>query len=284
MIKRRFGRSGHESTVAIFGACALGFVPQDEADIAMQQVLDAGITHIDIAPSYGIAEDRIAHWIPDIREQFFLGCKTMERTKAGAKAEMLASMKRLQTDHFDLYQIHAVTNMDELDEATGTGSALEAMIDAREQGLISHIGITGHGVESPIVFLEALRRFDFDSILFPVNFVQYANPRYREAAEELIATCRQRDVGMMGIKHITRGPWGELEKTHNTWYQPFTEQEMIQRAVDFALSQGITGICTPCDVTILPDVIAACENFSPMPVDEQEALIANAASFTPLFS
>lgn len=284
MEKRRFGKTGHESTVAIFGACALGFVPQEEADIAMQQVIDAGINHIDIAPSYGIAEDRIAHWIPAIRDDFFLGCKTMERTKAGAKAEMLASMKRLQTDHFDLYQIHAITNMDELNEATGTGSALEAMIDAREKGLIEYIGITGHGIDSPVVFLEALRRFDFDSILFPVNFVQYGNPRYREAAQELIATCRKKDVGIMGIKHITRGPWGELEKTHNTWYQPFTDQEMIQKAVDFVLSQGVTGICTPCDVTILPAVIDACEKFMPMSDTEQETLITSAASYTPLFA
>lgn len=284
MITRRFGRSGHESTVAIFGACALGFFPQAEADIAMQQVLDAGVNHIDIAPSYGIAEDRISHWIPEIRDQFFLGCKTMERTKAGAKAEMRASLKRLQTDHFDLYQIHAVTNMDELDEATGTGSALEAMIDAREQGLITNIGITGHGIESPTVFLEALRRFDFDSILFPVNFVQFTNPRYREAAVELIASCQEKDVGIMGIKHITRGPWGEQKKTHNTWYQPFTDKEMIQKAVDFALSQGITGICTPCDVTILPDVIEACENFKPMSKEQQEAMITSAASYSPLFA
>ena len=284
MEKRQFGKTGHESTVAIFGACALGFVTQTEADVAMQQVIDAGINHIDIAPSYGVAEDRIAHWIPSIRNDFFLGCKTMERTKAGAKAEMQASLKRLQTDHFDLYQIHAVTNMDELDEATRTGSVLEALVDASEQGLITHIGITGHGAESPEVFLEALRRYDFDSILFPVNFVQFGNPRYYEAARELIATCQKKDVGMMGIKFITRGPWGNLEKTHNTWYQPFIELEMIQKAVDFALSQGITGLCTPCDVTILPAVIAACENFKPMPENEQQALLASATSYTPLFT
>jgi aryl-alcohol dehydrogenase-like predicted oxidoreductase len=284
MEKRCFGRSGHESTVAIFGACALGFVPQDEADAAMQQVLDAGINHIDIAPSYGNAEAQISHWIPSIRERFFLGCKTMDRTKAGAKAEMLASLNRLQTDYFDLYQIHAVTNMDELDEATGTGSALEAMIDAREEGLTRHIGITGHGIEAPKVFMEALRRYDFDSVLFPVNFVLYANPRYQEAAQELIAVCQQKRVGIMGIKYIARGPWGEQEKTHTTWYQPLTEGEIIQKAVNFALSQGITGICTPCDATILPDVIAACKDFTPMPEEEQEALIASAASYTPLFA
>ncbi|MDX9865996.1 MAG: aldo/keto reductase [Anaerolineaceae bacterium] len=284
MEKRRFGRTGHESTVAIFGACALRSAPQDEVDIAMQQVIDAGINHIDIAPSYGNAEAQISPWIPSIREDVFLGCKTMERTKAGAMKEMHESLKRLQTDHFDLYQIHAITNMNELDEATGTGSALEAMIDAREQGLIKYIGITGHGVESPTVFLEALRRFDFDSILFPVNFIQYGNPRYREAAQELIAECQRKDVGVMGIKYAARGPWGEQEKTHTMWYQPFTEKEIIQKSVDFALSQGVSGICTPCDITVMPVVVQACEHFTPMPANEQEALIASAASYTPLFT
>jgi aryl-alcohol dehydrogenase-like predicted oxidoreductase len=284
MEKRRFGRSEHESSMAIFGACALGFVTQKEADNAMQGVIDAGITHIDIAPTYGNAEDRIAHWIPEIRDQFFLGCKTMERSKKGAARAIRESLDRLRTDHFDLYQMHAITNMDELDEVTMTGGALEAIIDARDEGLTKHIGITGHGIDTPAVFIEALKRFNLDSVLFPVNFVLYANPKYRESAEKLIALCQQKDVGMMGIKHITRGPWGEKAKTHNTWYEPFIEKEMIKKAVDFALSQGITGICTPCDVKIMPDVIMACEHFYPMSKCEQEKLIASAPSYTPLFT
>lgn len=284
MEKRRFGRTGHESTVAIFGACALGFVSQAEADVAMQQVIDAGITHIDIAPSYGNAEERISPWIPGSRDDFFLGCKTGERTKEGAAREMRESLERMNASSFDLYQFHAVTCMDDLDEVTRKGGALEAVVDARDEGLTKYIGITGHGIEAPTVFIEALKRFDLDSVLFPVNFVLYANPKYRESAEELIALCQQKDVGMMGIKHITRGPWGEKAKTHNTWYEPFTEKEMIQKAVDFALSQGITGICTPCDVTVTPDVIEACANFTPMSASEQEELIASASSYTSLFT
>ena len=283
MEKRRFGRSGHESTVAIFGACALGFVSQAEADVAMQHVIDSGITHIDIAPSYGNAEDQIGHWIPSIRDQFFLGCKTMERSKEGAAREMRESLKKLQTDQFDLYQFHSVTCMDDLNDVTRKGGALEAVVAARDEGLTKYIGITGHGIEAPAVFLEALRRFDLDSVLFPVNFVLYGNPKYREAAKDLIAACQQKDVGMMGIKHITRGPWGDKAKTHNTWYEPFTEKEMIQKAVDFALSQGITGICTPCDVTITPDVIEACANFTPMAESEQESFIASGSMYTSLF-
>jgi len=283
MEKRRFGRTGHDSTIAIFGACALGFYSQERADVAMQQVIDAGVTHIDIAPSYGNAEERISPWMPRIRDDFFLGCKTMERTAEGARREMQESLSRLQTDHFDLYQIHAITSQDELDQATKSGGALDAMIAAREKGLTKYIGITGHGIDAPKLFLEALRRFDFDSVLFPLNFVLYGIPKYRQAAEELIEACQQKDVGMMGIKHITRGPWGDKTKTYNTWYEPFTEDEMIQQAVDFALSQGITGICTPCDVDLLPRVLQACQQFNPMSKEEQANLVATGAQYQSLF-
>ena len=202
MEKRRFGRSGHMSTVAIFGAAALWEIEQKDADKVMEMVIEAGINHIDVAPSYGQAEIRIGPWMPRERERFFLGCKTMERTKDGAWNEMQESLKRLQTEHFDLYQLHAITTMDELDACTMNGGALEALVEARQQGLTSHIGITGHGVDSPRIFLEALKRFEFDSILFPLNFVQMSDPEFRRDAEELIATCKEKDVGTMVIKTV----------------------------------------------------------------------------------
>lgn len=283
MITRRFGRTGHHSTAAIFGACALGYFSPEKADIAVKQVIDAGINHIDIAPSYGNAEEQISRWLPSIREKVFLGCKTMERKRKQADHELHQSLIRMKADYFDLYQLHAITNLDELDEATMTGGALEAIIDARQEGWVRCIGITGHGIQAPAVFLEALRRFDFDSVLFPVNFVLFNNPEYRADAEELIRICQQREVGMMGIKSITRGPWGEKEKTYNTWYEPFTRPEILQKSINFALSQGITGICTPCDVSLLPAVITACQNFREMDSQEQEDLLATADEFTPLF-
>ena len=178
MEKRRFGRTGHLSTVAIFGAAAFWNITQDDADRVMEQVIAAGVNHIDVAPSYGMAEQRIGPWMPRVRDQFFLGCKTMERTKEGAWREMHESLARLQVSSFDLYQIHAVTTFAELDAATAPGGALDAMIQAREQGLTKFIGITGHGVDSPAIFRESLRRFDFDSVLFPINFVQYGIPYF----------------------------------------------------------------------------------------------------------
>jgi aryl-alcohol dehydrogenase-like predicted oxidoreductase len=283
METRRFGRTGHMSTVAIFGAAAFWQPDQAEADAVMEQVIAAGVNHIDVAPSYGIAEQRLGPWLARERDRFFVGCKTMERSKAGAARELRQSLERLQTDHFDLYQLHAVTSMEELDEATRPGSALEAAIEARDAGLTRSIGITGHGVDSPAVFIEALRRFDFDSVLFPLNFVQYANPTYRQNSEELLRQCRARDVGTMIIKSITKGPWGEQTKTHTTWYQPFTDAEHIQQAVNFALSQDVTGLCTVGDIRLLPLVLRACASYTPLSEAEQAALIASAEIYEPLF-
>ena len=284
METRRFGRTGHESTVAIFGAAALWEVSQSEADAAMERVIAAGVNHIDVAPSYGLAEERLGPWMARERDRFFLGCKTMERTKAGAASELRRSLELLGTDSFDLYQIHAVTSLEELDEATRAGGALDAVVEARDAGLTRFVGITGHGVEAPAVFLEALRRFDFDSVLFPLNFVQMANPAYRDGTEVLIRTCRARDVGTMVIKSITRGPWGEHPETHTTWYRPFTEPEEIARAVRFVLSHDVTGLCTVGDTTLLPLVLDACERFTPMPRDERDALVAEAGAYEPLFA
>ena len=209
MEKRRFGRSDHDSTVAIFGAAGLGQVDQKTADTAIELMLKYEVNHIDVAPSYGEAELRLGPWMPQIRDRFFVGCKTTERSKEGAKRELHESLERLQMDSFDLYQIHAVTNMEELDQATRSGSALETLIEAREEGLTRYLGITGHGMDSPAVFIEALRRFDFDSVLFPINFVQYANEEYRRNSEELLRLCRKNDVATMIIKTITKRPWGD---------------------------------------------------------------------------
>jgi aryl-alcohol dehydrogenase-like predicted oxidoreductase len=272
------------STVAIFGGAALWVASQDEADDALEQVLAAGVNHFDIAPSYGVAEQRVGPWMPRLRDRIFLGCKTMERDRAAAAAELRQSLERLQTGRFDLYQIHAVTTMEELDAATRTGGALDAILQAREEGLTDYIGITGHGYSTPAIFLEALRRFDFDSVLFPLNFVQYADPTYRRNAQALLDLCQERDVATMVIKTITRSPWGDRPKTHLTWYRPFTDPQRVQQAVNFALSQPVSGLCTVGDLQVLPLVLEACQQFTPLDAGQQEAMIASAGQFEPLFA
>ena len=283
METRRFGRSGHLSTIAIFGAAAFWEISQAEADKVMEMVIEAGINHIDVAPSYGQAELRVGPWMPRERERFFLGCKTQERTRAGAWQEMQKSLKLLQTKSFDLYQLHAVTSMEELDQVTMRGGALEALIEAREAGLTKHLGITGHGINAPAIYLEALKRFDFDSVLFPLNFVQMAIPEYRKNTEDLIAECLKKDVGMMIIKSITRGPWGEKSHTATTWYEPFDQAAEIQQAINFVFSYPVTGICTAGDTQILPMVLQACQNYKKLPSAEIENLIQSGNNFQPLF-
>lgn len=284
MQSRRFGRTNHVSTLAIFGGVALGKLDQEDADCTMQLVLDSGISHIDIAPSYGAAEERLGPWMGDYRSQFFLGCKTTERTYTGAKAELRQSLVRLQTESFDLYQLHAVKSFEELDSATRKGGALEALVEARSAGLTHYLGITSHGIDAPLILIEALRRFDFDSVLFPINFVLFGNSSYRKNCEDLLNVCQARDVGSMIIKSICKQPWGNRERIYHTWYEPFDELAMVQLAVNFVLSQPVTGLCTAGDYRLLPLLVRACEQFHPMTLHEQETLITMGKKFEPLFN
>jgi len=283
MQTRRFGRSGHMSTVAIFGGASFWEISQEQADGVMEQVLAAGVNHIDVAPSYGQAEQRIGPWIKRERGRFFLGCKTMERTRAGAWHELRHSLQILQCKTFDLYQLHAVTSLAELNAATAHGGALEALQEAKRTGMIRQIGITGHGVNAPGVFLEALKRFDFDSVTFPLNYVLAGNVEYYRRAGELIRQCQTKDVGIMVIKSIAQGPWGNKEKTHTTWYEPFTAMQEIQSAVNFVLSHEVTGICTAGDTRLLPLVLKACEEFVPMSLEERGKMIEAGRTLQPLF-
>ena len=213
MEKRRLGRTGHESTVVTFGTAGLGRVTQEVADIAIQQVLDAGVNHIDIAPTYGQAMERMAPWMPKIRDQVFLGSKTRERTKQSAWDDINSIKKRLNVESFDLFQLHSVINKQELDKVTATGGALEALVELREKGQARWLGITGHGPEIPRVIIEALDRFDFDTIMFPVSAVMFKDPTYREDAEALLAKAASRDLGIQTIKMIARSGWGGREIT-----------------------------------------------------------------------
>jgi predicted aldo/keto reductase-like oxidoreductase len=273
MEKRRFGRTNHMSTLAVFGGVALGQLDQPTADRVIQQVIDAGVNHIDIAPSYGEAELRLGPWMPKIRDDFFLGCKTMERSKQGAINEFNQSLERLQVDTFDLFQLHAVTTTEELDECTRTGGSLEGVIEMREQGLTRFIGITGHGMQTPALFSEALHRFDFDSVLFPIYTALFADDDYRTQTLALLDLCEEKDVGVMIIKAIAKEPWGERDHDYHTWYAPFEDQTTIHHNINFVLTHKLTHICTVGDYRLLGKVLQACQHFKPLSADAQNALI-----------
>lgn len=283
MQKRRFGRTGHDSTLIIFGAFAVGQVSQKEADEAVALLRKHGVNHIDVAPSYYDAELRLGPSMEAHRQEFFLGCKTMKRDGEGALQEMEQSLKLLRTDHFDLYQLHAVTTIEELDECMQPNGALEAIIDARDSGATDFIGITSHGLEAPSVLREALRRFDFDSVLFPVNFTLWANEAYRDEAAALLETCSKREVGVMAIKALAKGPWGDREPRYHTWYEPFDEPEVVERVLRFTLSQRITGAVSAGDLRLLPLILDAAERFKMMSEDEQAALLSTVDQYDPIF-
>jgi aryl-alcohol dehydrogenase-like predicted oxidoreductase len=279
MDQRRLGRTGHMSSVVTFGAAGIGRVQQDVADRAIAGALALGVNHIDVAPSYGDAELRLKPWIPKIRKDVFLGCKTRERTREAAKAELHRSLERLGTDRLDLYQLHSVGKLGDLDACTARGGALEALVEAREEGLVRWLGITGHTHDAPRTHLEALRRFDFDTVMFPLNFVLWAIPEYRQSAETLLTACADRDVGVHIIKTVAKDPWGGRAKTHTTWYEPFTEDAIIERAVAFVLSRPVTTLCSAGDVTVLPKVLVAAERFQPLNPAEEEELAATAPQY-----
>jgi aryl-alcohol dehydrogenase-like predicted oxidoreductase len=279
METRPLGKTGQQSTVAVFGTAAFWEISQADADQTMEQVIAAGINHIDVAPQYGQAQERLGPWMATQREQFFLGCKTLERQREAAWADLQNSLEVLKTDHFDLYQAHAVGELFELDEVTRPGGAIEALLAAREQGMVRWLGITGHGLQTPRVFLEALNRYPFDTVMLPLNLALFANLEYRTSALELLEVCHQRGVGVLAIKALAHSPWrkDEVVHTHNTWYRPLAEAQIIQQAVNFVLSLPITAICTPGDTRLLPMVLAACERFSPLQREEQQAAITSAA-------
>jgi aryl-alcohol dehydrogenase-like predicted oxidoreductase len=259
METRRLGRLEHRSSVLIYGAAALSDVTQDVADRSVQEALDGGINHIDVAADYGDAELRLGPWMRDIRDRIFLATKTGRRDRDSAWREINSSLERLQTDHVDLLQLHAVGDLAELDAATGQGGALQAAVRAQEEGLVGAIGITGHGHDAPSTHLEALRRHPFDTVLTPLNAVLWRNESYRGDYEALLEEVRRQDVGLMTIKTVSRRNWpAGAEHTATTWYEPYDDQARITAAVSWALAHDeVTGLPTAGDVRLLGMLLAA---------------------------
>ena len=284
MQKRRFGRTGHMSTIVIFGAFAVAKVSQAEADSVMEQVMEHGVNHIDVAPSYFDAELRLGPWLEKHRDRFFLGCKTNLRDRESAWAELHRSLQRLRVDRFDLLQLHEVTTRDDLESCLAPGGSLEAIVEARDQGLTRFIGITGHGLQAPALQLAALERFDFDSLLFPLNAKLWSDDAYRRDATALLEVAAERDLGMMVIKAWVRGPWGDRTPGCDTWYEPFDDRAGIERALRFALSQPISGAINAGDARLVRPILEAAERFEPMDDAEQERTVAGAEGDDPLFT
>lgn len=283
IVRRPFGRTGHASSAAIFGAAALGGVNQDAADRALELLLEHGINHIDTASRYGEAELRIGPWMAEHRDTFFLATKTAERAYADSRDEIHRSLDRLRVDCVDLLQIHSLSHPGEWEQVMGEDGALRAVMEARDEGLTRFIGVTGHGWTIAAMHLRSLARFDFDAVLMPWNWVMAANDRYRADFEAVMRACRARDVAVQSIKSIARGPWATNAPNRDTWYQPLEEQADIDRAVHFVLGRGDVFLNTAGDLALLPRVLDAAARYVDAPAHDDMADMAARRRLTPLF-
>jgi aryl-alcohol dehydrogenase-like predicted oxidoreductase len=290
METRRLGRTGHHSSVLVYGAAALGDVTQDVADAALEEALDAGINHLDVAADYGDAELRLGHRMPELRDRVFLATKTGRRDREAAWREIGTSLERLRTDRVDLLQLHAVGDLDELDRALGQGGAIEAATRAQEEGMVGAIGITGHGPRAAGTHLEALRRFPFATVLTPLNPVLWRDPAFREPYEALVEEVRRQDVGLMTIKAVARRNYADVgsgeplgEQAFTTWYEPLADPRAIRAAVSWVLAhEEITGFATPGDVRLLGHVVEAEKDR--MSKADAEALLAEVEDYASPFA
>ena len=280
--KKQFGRTGHLSTRALFGAAAFSGVTQDEADQTMELLIASGINHIDTAASYGDSEIRLGPWMEKQRADFFLATKTGERSYDGAKREFERSLQRLRVSEVDLIQLHYLVGEEEWEVAMGPGGALEYLLEAREQGLVKYIGVTGHDVAIARMHQRSLERFDFDSVLLPYNYPMMQNPIYRAGFEEVLQICQARNTAVQTIKGITRRPYTG-DRSHATWYEPLTDQASIDKAVHWVLGNEDVFLNTAGDITILPLVLDAAERFETRPPEPVMRAMVAESEMAPLF-
>jgi aryl-alcohol dehydrogenase-like predicted oxidoreductase len=278
-----FGRTGHESTRVLFGGAALANVSQDVADRTLQVLLEHGVNHLDVAASYGDAELRVRPWLRQHRGDFFLATKTDGRTAPEAREDLHRSLDRMGVDHVDLWQLHSLADPIEWDTALSPGGAIEAAMEARDQGLVRWIGITGHGVQIAANIRRSLDRFDFDSVLLPYNYVTMRLPYYAENFEALLETCAQGQVAVQTIKSIALRPWLGRPHNHSTWYEPLERQEDIDLAVWWVLGRQGIFLNSAGDVGLLPRVLDAAERFERRPSDAEMEALVERAGLNPIF-
>lgn len=285
MLKRSIGRLGYQGSVVMFGAASLGNVTQEEADESISFALRHGVNHFDTAASYGDAELRMGPIISKVRKEIFLATKTGQRSKKEAKEEIYRSLERMQIDSVDLLQLHAVGTIEELDRCTEKGGAIEAALEAKEEGVVKAIGITGHGHEAPIAHLEALHRFPFETVLLPLNYYMYSLPEYREAFDALMEEANKQNTAVRVIKAIAKAPWHkDQQRQYATWYEPFDQQEIIDACVHFVLSfPGVAGFASAGDIHLFPKIVDAVERFGSMNDEEAGRILSSISGYTSVF-
>jgi aryl-alcohol dehydrogenase-like predicted oxidoreductase len=279
-----FGRTGHLSSRIILGGAAFSDVSQAEADASLELALSYGINHVDVAASYGEAEVRVGSWISRHGRPFFLATKTGKRTAEQARQQIHHSLERLHVDQVDLIQLHNLVDPQEWEIALGPGGALEAAIEARQKGLVRFIGITGHGLTVAAMHLKSLGRFDFDSVLLPLNYIMSLNKQYMSDFRSLLEVCKSRNLAMQTIKSLLHRPWGEDPPNRATWYRPLEEQPAIDRAIHWVLGHDGLFLNSVGDIGVLPKVLDAARHFQAPPSEEEMQNQVDALDMQPLFT
>lgn len=281
-----FGQTGHNSTRIIFGAYALSQSTQSEADKTLGFLLDSGINHIDTAPMYGNAEKFIGVWMKNHRNSFFLATKTRSRSYEGARKDLSLSLRQLGVEQIDLWQMHGLTNPQGWEKAMGLGGALEALIEARDKGLVKYLGVTGHGGKTPAMHIQSLERFPFDSVMLPYNYQQMQDPRYAKNFNRLLAICRDRSIAVQTIKSIARRPWGAGQfRTFNTYfYEPLVDQDAIEKCIHWALGLENSFVITAGDLQLLPKIIEAANCYEKTPSAEIMDEVITENEIKPIFT
>ena len=281
MQTRPFGNTAHRLSLIGFGGIIVMDVTPAEANAFVGEAIDAGVNYFDVAPSYGNAQERLGPALELYRKDVFLACKTGRRDAVGAREELEQSLRLLRTEYFDLYQLHALTSEDDVAQAFGPGGAMETFVQARAEGKVHHLGFSAHSVEAA---LSAMRQFDFDSILFPFNFVTYEaggfGPQVMEAAQA-------RGVARLALKGMARGPWrdGDLHRSEypKAWYEPLANRADATLALRYTLGLPVTAALPPGDIRLFRLALEIAENYAPLDAEELARVQAWAADERPLF-
>lgn len=281
--KRRLGRTGRDLSIIGLGGIVIMNADQAVANNTVAQAHDAGINYVDVAPSYGDAQQLLGPALKPWRDQFFLACKTGKRDEAGAAAALDDSLKLLETDHLDLYQHHAVTTIEDVNRIMGPGGAQEAFEAGRKAGKIRYLGFSAHSEEAALALLD---HFDFDTVLFPINFVLASQENF---GPRVIARVHEKGAGMLAIKAMARSKWpagmnAGQKPNPKEWYEPCSVPEQAALALRWTLSQSITAALPPGDERYFPLAMYVAQNFQPITSEEEKYLIAGAAGATPIFS
>jgi aryl-alcohol dehydrogenase-like predicted oxidoreductase len=285
MIPRHpFGSTGHDSSRILFGAAALGGMSQARADQTMETVLEFGLNHIDTAASYGDSEVRLRPFLQDHRDEFFLATKTGERDGAAARRELERSLERMGVDHVDMVQLHNLVEPDEFEIAHGPGGAVEALVAARDEGLVRFIGVTGHGTRIADMHLRSLGRFAFDSVLLPYNFLMMRNDAYAESFEHLVSLCGSRGIAVQTIKSVARRRWPDgSTEPHYSWYQALPPGDALQRGVAFVLARDPLFLNSSSDARLLRPILEAASRPLQSPSDDDLAADIDLHDMSALF-